>query len=48
MRHHLDNDKSTLETCLEVEKAHLHYCINRTTQFLETGQDQPPYEYQGV
>jgi len=32
-------------SCSEVEKPHLRYCIQRTNQFLESGRDQPAFNY---
>jgi hypothetical protein len=45
MKKHLKADKEILLSCSEVEKPHLRYCIQRTNQFLELGQDQPVFNY---
>ena len=42
---HLTADKEILLSCSEVEKPHLRYCIQRTNQFLESGRDQPVFNY---
>jgi len=45
MKKHLQADKEILLSCSEVEKPHLRYCIQRTTQYLESGRNQPAFDY---